>query len=331
MPLPLKARVTVRDLWESEGADVQKALRSVQETVGWPVRCNPDFAVLWEGLQSAYQDAGEFVTAVVSLVRIWCQELDSLLSDAANEQWAEQFLDITGEAGIKSITLLVNVRKRNSYWQAWSREHYLELVVVNLYPGAAQQPRYICPNHAAELRADILGAFEAKESPAPEGWADLGDPKLALPTRGADSIAAPVPAKGATFLPMLNDVPRPDVLQLQPPYRLIVYDRGSCIEVQCSHSPSLELLAGYLGKWCRAVPSGSDRPPSMNVRLNKSAFGLGVVYDALTIAPHDSRELTLLPPVLVLNLVENVLGYKLLHEYPQSWRFVREDMLKMGA
>ncbi len=66
----------------------------------------------------------------------------------------------------------------------------------------------------------------------------------------------------------------------------------------------------------------------MNVRLNKSAFGLGVVYDVLTITPHDTREPTLLPPVLVLNLVENVLGYKLVHEHPQSWRFVREETLK---
>ncbi|KAJ4159794.1 uncharacterized protein LMH87_007736 [Akanthomyces muscarius] len=325
MPLPLKARVTVRDLWESESSDAQKALRSVQETVGWPVRCNPDFAILLEGLQSAYQDAGEFVTVVAALIRIWCQELDSLLSDAANEEWAEKFLENIGETGIKTITLLVNIGKPGVAGTTWSSSS-------STFTLALPSTRItFAPDHAAELRADIFGVFEAKESPAPDGWADLGDPRLSLPARGADSIVAPVPAKGATFLPTLNDVPRPDVLQLQPPYRLIVYDRGSCIEVQCSHSPSLELLAGYLEKWCRAIPSRSDRPPLMNVRLNKSAFGLGVVYDALTIAPHDSRELTLLPPVLVLNLVENVLGYKLLHEYPQSWRFVREEMLKIGA
>lgn len=102
----------MRDLWESESSDAQKALRSVQETVGWPVRCSPDFAVLWEGLQSAYQDAGEFVLAVAALVRIWCQELDSLLSDAGSEEWAEKFLEVIGETGIKTITLMINVRKR---------------------------------------------------------------------------------------------------------------------------------------------------------------------------------------------------------------------------
>ncbi|XWX01172.1 hypothetical protein V2A60_009198 [Cordyceps javanica] len=326
MPLPLKARVAVRDLWESDGSDAQKALRSIQETVGWSVRCNPDFSVLWEGLQAAYEDAGQFVTVVAALVRIWCQELDNLLSDAANEEWAEKFLEVIGESGGKTITLLVNIGKpgvAGTTWNSSSSTFTLALPSTRVT---------FAPDHAAELRAGIFGAFEAEETPpAPEDWADLGDPKVASPARAGESssvVVVPVAARSPAFLPTLNDVPRPDVLQLQPPYRLIVHDRGSYIEVQCSHSPTLELLAGYLEKWCRAIPGRSDRPPLINVRLNKSAFGLGVVYDAVTIAPYDSREPTLLSPVLVLNLVENILGYKLVQEYAQSWRFIREEFLK---
>ncbi|EGX88749.1 hypothetical protein CCM_08795 [Cordyceps militaris CM01] len=319
---PLKARVAVRDLWEPDTSAVQKALRSIQETVGWSVRCTPDFGVLWEALQTVYPDAGEFVTAVAALVRIWCQELDNLLSDAANEVWAEKFLEIVGESAGKAVILVVHIGKprvAGSTWNPSSSAFTLALPSTRVT---------FAPDHAAELRADIFGAFEAKEpsasAPPPEDWADLGDVTSAV-------VVAPVAAKGAAFLPTLNDVPRPDVLQLQPPYRLMVHDRGNHIEVHCSHGPSLELLAGYLEKWCRAIPGRSDRPALMNVRLNKSAFGLGVVYDALTIAPHDTREGTLLPPVLILSLVENVLGYKLAHEYPQSWRFIREDPLKTAA
>ncbi|KAJ2967555.1 hypothetical protein NQ176_g9606 [Zarea fungicola] len=110
MPLPLKARVAVRDRWDDKDSEVQKALRSLQETVGWSVRCTPDFAVLWEGLSSVYDDAADFVTAVTSLIRIWCQELDNLLSDSANEEWAEKLLEIIGESGVHVITLLVEVR-----------------------------------------------------------------------------------------------------------------------------------------------------------------------------------------------------------------------------
>lgn len=69
----------------------------------------------------------------------------------------------------------------------------------------------------------------------------------------------------------------------------------------------------------------------MNVRLNKSAFGLGVLYDALTIAPEDSRDPTLLSPLLILNVVEGALGYKLTQEYSHCWRFVREKQLKAAG
>ncbi|OAA56120.1 hypothetical protein ISF_07718 [Cordyceps fumosorosea ARSEF 2679] len=326
MPLPLKARVAVRDLWEAEDSDAQKALCSVQETVGCSVRCTPDFAVLWEELQAAYEDTGEFVAAVAGLVRIWCQELNSLLNDdAADEAWADKFLETIGESGPKIISLLVTIGKpgvAGTTWDLSSSSFTLALPSTRVA---------FAPNHSAELREGLFGVFEAKEPvPVPDEWADLGDPKVAS---GAEpTVVVPVVAKGATaFLPTLNDVPRPDVLQLQPPYRLMVHDRGHCIEVHGSHSPSLELLAGYLEKWCQVIPSRSNRPPMATVRLNRSAFGLGVVYDALTVAPYDSREPTLLPPVLILNLVENVLGYKLVNEYPQSWRFIREVALKKAA
>ncbi|KAJ3493455.1 hypothetical protein NLG97_g4720 [Lecanicillium saksenae] len=326
MPLPLKARVTVRDQWEAESSDAQKALRSIQETVGWSVRCNPDFAVLWEGLQGVYEDAGEFVKVVAALIRIWCQELDSLLSDSANEDWAEKFLEKIGENGTQVIILLIDVGKPGVATTAWSAS-------AASFTLALPSTRVtFAPDHAPELRAQIYSAFEAEETAAPpEDWADLGDTKPAVAAPVAAQLAVPVAAKGAAFMPTLNDVPRPDLLQLQPPYRLIVHDRGSHIEVHCSHSPSLELLAGYLEKWCRAIPGRSDRPPYATVSLNKSIFGLGVIYDALTVSLYDHRDPTLVPPVLVLNLVENVLGYKLVQEYAQSWRFVREEMLKSSA
>ncbi|KAJ6789757.1 hypothetical protein PWT90_06778 [Aphanocladium album] len=325
MPLPLKARVTVRDSWEAEDSEAQKAIRSIQETVGWSVRCYPDFAVLWEGLQGVYEDGGEFVNAVAAVIRIWCQELDSLLSDAANEDWAEKFLENIGDKGTQAIILLIDVGKPGVATTTWSTS-------TSCFTLALPSTRVIfAPDHASELRAQIYGLFEPKESAPLEDWADLGDSKKAVPAASEGHVVVPVAAQGVAFLPTLNDVPRPDILQLQPPYRLIVHDRGNYIEVQCSHSPSLELLAGYLEKWCRAIPSRSERPPIMNVRLNKSAFGLGVVYDALTISPYDSRDPTLLPPVLVLSLVENVLGYRLAQEYAQSWRFIREEILKSSA
>ena len=69
----------------------------------------------------------------------------------------------------------------------------------------------------------------------------------------------------------------------------------------------------------------------MDVQLNKSAFGLGIVYDVMTIAPNDDRDLMRLPPVLLLNIVQNVLGYKLVAEFSQSWRFRRDTPIKAAS
>lgn len=53
-------------------------------------------------------------------------------------------------------------------------------------------------------------------------------------------------------LPDIKTLLRPDELLLKPPYHLAVYGGGkTMVEVQCSHSPTLELLADYLKKWCK--------------------------------------------------------------------------------
>lgn len=100
----------MRDEWEKEDSETQKALRAVKETVGKPVSCRPDFAVLWEGLQTVYQDGGDFVVAITSLIRLWAQELNSLLSDEEHEVWAEQLLESMEDGGARVITLVVEVR-----------------------------------------------------------------------------------------------------------------------------------------------------------------------------------------------------------------------------
>jgi hypothetical protein len=53
-------------------------------------------------------------------------------------------------------------------------------------------------------------------------------------------------------LPDLGMLARPDELLMKPPYHMVVYNKGnSLVEVQASHSPSLQLMAEYLKKWSR--------------------------------------------------------------------------------
>lgn len=62
----------------------------------------------------------------------------------------------------------------------------------------------------------------------------------------------------SSYMPSVTSLPPPDKLLLRPPYHMIVYG-GHEVRVQCSHGPSLEFLASYLKKWCRANTRRSDK------------------------------------------------------------------------
>jgi len=106
---------------------------------------------------------------------------------------------------------------------------------------------------------DFEALFVDKPSGKDDEWAHIEDE---LDT----ASIKPAPAsKVAGRLPTLDMLARPDELFLTTtPYILMVELRGnSMIEVQCSHSKSLELLAAYLRKW------GKSNPNRVHVCLTK--------------------------------------------------------------
>ncbi len=124
----------------------------------------------------------------------------------------------------------------------------------------------------ASFRGALVGCFEedkkeehglphrgAAAAAAADDWADVEMDKA---TGKADVIEkSGLAASGGggggaqykvDFLPDVNSLPRPDELFLRPPYHLIIQDLGrQRIEISCSHTPSLQLLAEYLKRWCR--------------------------------------------------------------------------------
>lgn len=80
-----------------------------------------------------------------------------------------------------------------------------------------------------------------------DDWADVGA-EAALPIRSQSEGAGK--AEVSRLAPA-SDIPRPEMVLGQPPYRLIVDASGRQLWIQCSHSPSLELLATYIRPWCR--------------------------------------------------------------------------------
>lgn len=115
-----------------------------------------------------------------------------------------------------------------------------------------------------------------------DDWADVEmDRATGKPAVVEKLSAAPPPShpRGADILPNVSMLPRPDELLLKPPYHLILQDRGhNEIEVQCSHGPSLQVLADYFKRWCRVNHQDTRNvrpsPPShsTNCRPAKTAI-----------------------------------------------------------
>jgi hypothetical protein len=79
--------------------------------------------------------------------------------------------------------------------------------------------------------------------------------------------ARPVPSNVVTAaqaidrLPSLDALPRPvGLLTSTAPYIMTVTANGKdWMRIDCSHEPSLELLASYLKKWTKAITNDSER------------------------------------------------------------------------
>lgn len=79
-------------------------------------------------------------------------------------------------------------------------------------------------------------------------------------------VGAPAPAAAARasfpkpeYLPLVGALPRPDDLLLRPPYNLRVQASYETVTVECSHSPTLQLLHDYLAQWCRVNHNRTDK------------------------------------------------------------------------
>lgn len=108
---------------------------------------------------------------------------------------------------------------------------------LDLPPPAGVPPA----THTSELTASL--AVISKEA---DGWEDV-------------HVTARAPARKPQFFPTVASLPRPDDLLRQPPYHLLMHASGSNVLVECSHSPTLQLLSDYLKQWCRANHNRTDK------------------------------------------------------------------------
>ncbi|KAI5919418.1 hypothetical protein F4810DRAFT_503404 [Camillea tinctor] len=323
--LPLRVQVGLRDFWDSDDAPVQKARASIKKLVGVDVDIESEWHLLLADLDPYYPDKSTFVPSIATCVQAWCESLSNVVNDEANEEWSDLLIErIKGH-----LRVFLTISTNDQLALSWSNERTGFLLALPRGPISSSIQM------EAVFKAALLDCFAEKATQImadTDDWADVSVDKTGKPNVAGYENTQPSKVSRQEFdtLPHISLLPRPDDLLMNPPYHLVVYSSQSLVEVYCSHSPTLQLLSEYLEKWCRVDSQKVNRPPSVEIKLHQSAFGLGPIFDRLTFWSRN-KDLVSVSPMIVLSLVEGVLGYKNVSVENTSWVFRRDVGFKRSS
>ncbi|KXX75694.1 hypothetical protein MMYC01_208297 [Madurella mycetomatis] len=328
--LPLKVQIGIRDVWAKNDGPLQTTLKDLQDILGHSVVVEPEWHLLAAELDKFYPDKGQLVAVITGCVQAWAKSMAELLEDSAHEAWTETVLEKV------PVRMQVFVEVADNAATTWSEQR--GGFIISLPKKAIHQPAELFPT----FRGGLMACFDAKSSqlldrtvgagPGADDWAGV---EVDTKTGKAEVVEAPrsahAPAARAKveFFPSLASLPRPDLLFLQPPYYLTMYPSSDLIELQGSHSPSLQLIADYFKRWCRVNHNDTTSPPGVQVELDQSAFGLGEMYDRLVLSTENTRYTNRyhVTSPMVAAFIGGVLGYELVSTHG-GWNFRRDTEFK---
>ncbi|KAJ6581613.1 hypothetical protein B0H19DRAFT_1061144 [Mycena capillaripes] len=334
MSLPLKVRVDIRDLWDSPNCSVKESVSSLSKILGHTVTPRVDWPILWAELKEQFSDNSTFVPLVgigpnESVVRYtiaWYERLMGRLENERYADWTEQLLNvITDKGNRQTLSLQIEPTARTTGTQWNVKLGTFELSIPKTEPVSQSQLDSIY-----EKCFENLFDPNAKDA----GWDDLAveAPVAATPGVIPSSNERPFVAR----LPVLDALPRPpELFKMTGPYIMVVEERVPHILVQCSHEPSLELLAAYINKWGKnnlndsekvAIVKSSSQRNILTAKLIESEYFYGVI-DTLSIERNMTRREPL-NPTPVLAFIEGVLGYKLTNTNGTCRTYTTTTLLK---
>ncbi|KAL2161703.1 hypothetical protein VTH06DRAFT_8265 [Thermothelomyces fergusii] len=326
----------ILEYWDKEDSPLQQSLSRLQELLPeHTVAIEPEWTLLANELAPHYYpDGAGLVATVAGCVRAWAAAVADLLADPARGEWADTvrirapvrmrvFVDVS-EAAEASVSVSWSERRRG--------------FVLRLPKGQVSRPEELPPLFREQLLGcfDVVGEKVPHDRVAVGGAADdwegvevdpeTGRPEMLESPPGRKAPPPPPPSRAKPrFMPDVASLPRPDRLFLHPPYHLTLVAGQQTIELQGSHSPTLEFIAAYLNRWCRANHADTRTPPAVQVTLHQSAFGLGEMFDRLTLSTAQTRytdQFTVTAPMIV-SLIEGTLGYDLISTHGR-WVFRRD-------
>ncbi|CEJ92666.1 hypothetical protein VHEMI08301 [[Torrubiella] hemipterigena] len=186
----------------------------------------------------------------------------------------------------------------------------------------------------AEESTKSAAATLADAAAADAEWTDVTEepakktPVTQPTTRDAVSAAsqaqAPRVETELLYLPKAQELARPNDLLSKPPYRITVHARSSAVDILSNHSPSLEMLEAYMTRWCRSDYNYTNKPPIVDLKLHNSPWGLGPMYDRLSMTiPKNSYQVEYISPLMPISMIEGVLGFKETYSDGSTWHFLR--------
>ncbi|KAF7561480.1 hypothetical protein G7046_g2656 [Stylonectria norvegica] len=257
MSLPLKAKVAIRDYWEKPESAVQKSISELHKLLGLEVRCHPEWTIIVSELESVYDDKEQLIKSTISMVKTWFDVVIELLDDSKHEDWTEKLLEMLAEASSR-LTLFIEVSESDQASTSWSsaRSGFTILLPKATVHQAAQ--------FITLFKDQLLESFQEKSasksmpihSTTGDEWADVGIDEAGETTAKSEKTKSVSQVPVVEYLTDPNALPKPSTLLLQPPYHLFINLFGNNkMEVQCSHSGTLDVLSEYLKKWCRINPN----------------------------------------------------------------------------
>ncbi|KAH8174831.1 hypothetical protein LIA77_06250 [Sarocladium implicatum] len=328
MALPLKIKLSLREHWDAPTSPAKRALHKLHEVLGLNVQCDPEWVIITSELRSSYDERGaDLVVSVAGLIRGLCEAVIELADD---ETWADELWTRLGDNGPKSLSIFPEVSSGSvdvpiARWDSPRRGIILSI---------PQTPITAPLECISSLKDNLLKAFEPQ--PSSNQWVQVDaapDASATVEPLRLQSLSIKEPRTTAQqpiqYLPDAASLPRPDELLSRPPYYMIVRAVGELrIDVECTHSPTLDAIANYLKRWCRTNHSLSTKPPVVDIRLQPGSFGAGLVHDVLTLEA--SNQQFHVSPTLILHLVESVFGYERTHTDTYSWQFQRDAPFKVA-
>ncbi|KAK0495994.1 hypothetical protein EDD18DRAFT_226915 [Armillaria luteobubalina] len=311
--IPLKARVDIRDQWDSPNAPIHTSIAALQKTLGHKISPQAEWPALWTQLKDRFSDKSKFVPTVVSIVVVWYERLLERLDNDLYADWTEELLSaLEGGASLRIEPAPPKITRPTTTWDRKLRSFHL--AIPNVDPMSQARVASVLDKDFDNLFGGTAGGEDDQEDTE---WAHVP------PTQATTSHHTQVPPDLAPpeRLPVLSSLSRPsDLFTSTVPYILTLSLRGrEGLVIYCSHEPTLELLNEYLKKWTKTNAHDSLRRPIYKLTLVESDFCFGLM-DTLIVEPYMSHH-DGVNPTIILAFIEGVVGYKMVHTTGSYWMY----------